>query len=171
MQFSVCVSGLCGYHFEIIHTQSSSLFIFPALTCFLIAGGCYTGKDISNSFWDDFPFLFTSFSLYMQFSECVRRLCGYQFEIISTQSSTLLLLPVLTCFLMNMLPSSSPEVVIQVKTFQILSGMVALSRHSFFCLYAVLCVYQRFLWLSFWDHIHPIFHYLSPSGMNMFPHH
>ena len=103
----------------------------------------------------------------MQFSVCVSGLCGCHFEIIHTQSSTLFIFLALTYFLINMLPSSSPGVIIQGKTSPILSGMVALRRHSFFCLYAVLCVYQRFVWLSFWDHIHPIFHSLSKSGMNM----
>ena len=107
----------------------------------------------------------------MQFSECVRRLCGYHFEIISTQSSSLHLLPALTCFLMNMLLSTSPGVVIQGKTSPILSGMVALRLHSFICLYAVLCVCQSFVWLAIWHHIHPIFHSFSTSSMNMFPHH
>ena len=106
----------------------------------------------------------------MQLSECVRRLCGYHFEIISTQSSSLRLLPALTCFLMNMILSSSPGVVIQGKTSPILSGMVALRLHSIICLYAVLCVCQSFVWLAIWHHIHPIFHSFSTSSMIMLPH-
>ena len=124
-------------------------------------------KDISNSFLDGFPFLFTSFSLFMQFSECVRRLCGYHFEIISTQSSSLRLLPALTCFLMNMLPSSSPGVVIQGKTSPILSGMVSLSSSlHFLSSRSSLSVSDACVAII----LNPIFLSPSTTRINMFPH-
>ena len=234
MQFSECVRRLCGYHFEIISTQSSSLRLLPALTCFLInmlpssspgvvievktfpiLSGVLSRSSsllllpLCNSLCVSVVFVAVKFGSYkpnlplsFQFlNERASSSLGVViqgktspifFEMVASSSSLLFLslcssmCVSVVCVAGNMASytpntplffhfphvhaSSSLGVVIQGKTSPIFSEMVASSSSFFFCLYAVLCVCQTFVWLAIWHHIHPIFHSLSTSHMIMLPH-